>query len=47
MKEDVHSEMEKRLAAIKKAGEAEVGERLPRSERKPRKAKGTYYGGGR
>ena len=32
MKEDVHSEMEKRLAAIKKAGEAEVGENLPRLE---------------
>ena len=47
LKEDVHSEMEKRLAAIKRAGEAEVGEKLPRLKRKPRKAKGTYYGGGR
>uniref|UniRef100_A0A6M3Y0R9 Uncharacterized protein n=1 Tax=viral metagenome TaxID=1070528 RepID=A0A6M3Y0R9_9ZZZZ len=47
MKEDIHSEMEKQLAAIKRAGEAEVGKKLPRLKRKPRKAKGTYYGGGR
>jgi len=47
LSEDVHSEMDKRLAAIKKAGEVEVGEKLPRLERKPRKAKGTYYAGGR
>ena len=47
MSEDVHSEMEKRLAAIKRAGEVEVGEKLPCLERKQRKAKGTYYAGGR